>query len=216
MLNLGPGRETGEPQEARERTPPLMADLTLHAVQWCSQHGHPVLALRTSDQRFFIVAMTAEDAVALAIMPDAVDSGRPPRRLHTLVESIVAALEARVTEVHLEVGRDAVLRAFLHLSSPRGELSLPAHFADGVALAHRGRLPLRMADEDLMRVPLTPLGGSGAEGSSQDLPWDSPLSPPFSPVSAPEAFRALIDSLDLDDFGKRPGDESAPGADTIT
>jgi bifunctional DNase/RNase len=166
-----------------------MADLTLHAVQWCSQHGHPVLALRTTDERFFIVAMTAEDAVALAIMPDSVDSGRPPRRLHTLIESIVAALGARVTEVHLHVGRDAVLRASLHMTTPRGELSLPAHFADGVALAHRGRLPLRMADEDLRWVPLAPL-----------VPLEGAM-PVREPQTPPEAFRTLIESLDLDGFG---------------
>lgn len=180
-----------------------MADLALHAVQWCSQHGHPVLALRTADHRYFVVAITGEDAVALAPMPDALDTGRPPRRLHHLVESLVAALDARLQEVRLHVGRDAILRASLHLSGPRGELSIPAHFADGVALAHRGRLPLRMAEDDLARVPLTPLAPADAA-----IPEATPE--PASPAAmpAPEAFRALIDSLDLEDFGQ-PGRERA-------
>lgn len=180
-----------------------MADLSLHAVQWCSQHGHPVLALRTADDRFFIVSLTAEDAMALAPQSTAADFSRPPRRLHHLVEATVAALDGRLTEVYLHVGRDDVLRASLQIDGPRGSLSLPAYFADGVALAHRGHLPLRMADDDLRRVPLTPLVPNESE---------RPLPPPIAPKAAapaplpPEAFRSLIASLDLDGLGQPPAD----------
>ena len=169
-----------------------MADLTLHAVQWCAQHGHPVLALRTVDARYFIVALTAEDAGALATFPGEPDTARSPRRLYGLVEATVTALGARLTEVRLHVGSDDVLRASLRLSGKDGELALPAHFADGVAIAHRGHVPLRMADEDLERVPLAPL---------------APLSGlPASPHAAPPAaFRSLIESLDLDGIGGDAG-----------
>jgi hypothetical protein len=162
-----------------------MAELTLHAVQWCSQHGHPVLALRTTDDRFFVVALSAEDAGALAAWPGAGEAERPARRLHGLVEATVAALGGRLTEVHLHVGSDAMLRASLRLHGPEGEFALPANFADGVALAHRGRLPLRMDDEDLGRVPLTSLTASA---------------PAREPQTPPDVFRAVIESLDLDGF----------------
>jgi hypothetical protein len=165
-----------------------MADLTLHAVQWCAQHGHPVLALRTTDDRYFVVALTADDAGALAPIPDASDANKPPR-LYGLVEATVTALGARLTEVWLHVGRDAILRASLQVRGPQGDFFLPANFADGIALAHRGRLPLRMGDDDLGRVPLAPL---------------TPLAetdPATSRLSPPEAFRTLIESLDLEDLG---------------
>ena len=81
-----------------------MPDLSVHAVQWCSQHGHPVLALRTSDARAFIVAMTTDDAIAFATTPNASDASRTPRRLHRLVEALVAALSAKLSAVHLHVG----------------------------------------------------------------------------------------------------------------
>jgi hypothetical protein len=171
-----------------------MADLSLHAVQWCAQHGHPVLALRTSDDRYFVVALTADDAGALAQIPDSADSSRSPRRLYGLVEATVTALGARLTEVWLHVGRDAMLRASLHLRGPQGDCLLPANFADGIALAHRGRLPLRMADDDLGRVPLAPL---------TPLPEPGPATNPSLP---PEAFRALIESLDLDHLSGSAGD----------
>jgi bifunctional DNase/RNase len=171
-----------------------MADLSLHAVQWCAQHGHPVLALRTSDDRFFVVALTADDAGALAPMPDLSSSNRSPLRLYGLVEATVTALGARLTEVWLQVGRDAMLRASLHLRGPQGDCLLPANFADGIALAHRGRLPIRMADDDLGRVPLAPLTSLAGPD------------PATSRVSPPEAFRALIESLDLDHLGSLEDD----------
>jgi hypothetical protein len=105
------------------------------------------------------------------------------RRLHGLVEATVAALGRRLTEVHPHVGNDAMVRASLRLRGPEGELALPANFADGVALAHRGRLPLRMDDEDLGRVPLTSFTASPAVRE---------------PQTPPDVFRAVIESLDLD------------------
>jgi bifunctional DNase/RNase len=171
-----------------------MADLTLHAVQWCAHHGHPVLALRTTDDRYFIVSITAEEAGALAFLPAAVATELTPRRLYGLVEAAVSALEGSVTEVRLHVGGDNMIRASLHLRGPAGERVVPAHFADGVAIAQRGRLPLRMADEDLARVPLAPLA----------------VTAPSAPTPAPPtAFASLIASLDLDGLG---GDDAAPGA----
>lgn len=166
-----------------------MVDLTLHAVQWCAHHGHPVLSLRTGDDRFFVVAIAAEDAGALAAAPDPAAADRPPRRLYPLIERLLATLGARLTEVRLHVGSDHMLRASLRLHTPQGDAALPACFADGIALAHRGRLPLRMAPEDLDRVPLAPL---------------FPLPPNDADATPPEAFRALIESLDLDGLGREP------------
>ena len=49
---------------------------------------------------------------------------------------------------------------------------MPAHFADGVALAHRNQIPLRISAQDLALVPLTRLGESEVDSplSSQGLP----------------------------------------------
>ena len=179
-----------------------MPDLSVHAVQWCSQHGHPVLALRTTDGRAFIVAMTNDDAVAFATTPHSSDIGRAPRRLHRLVEALVAAFSAKLSAVHLQVGSDDVLRASLQIDGPQGEIMLPAHFADGVALAHRNQLPLRISAQDLARVPLMRLSEAEVEA-----PMAAPVPPPVSTerTEAPLAFRALIESLELDDFGPAPG-----------
>lgn len=179
-----------------------MPDLSVHAVQWCSQHGHPVLALRTYDGRAFIVAMTTDDAIAFAATPQSSDASRAPRRLHRLIEALTAALSAKLSAVHLHVGSDDVLRASLQIDGPQGEIMLPAHFADGVALASRNQLPLRITDHDLARVPLMRLSEAEAEA-----PLAAPALPPVAaaPPEPPTAFRAFIESLELDDFGPAPG-----------
>jgi len=179
-----------------------MPDLSVHAVQWCSQHGHPILALRTADGRAFIVAMTPDDAIAFATTPDSIDASRAPRRLHRLVEAMVAAFSAKLSAVHLHVGADDVLRASLQIDGPQGEIMLPAHFADGVALASRNQLPLRISEQDLARVPLMRLSEAEVEA-----PMASPALPPIvaERPEPPHVFRALIDSLELDDFGPAPG-----------
>ncbi|MCA9877839.1 MAG: hypothetical protein KC442_08655, partial [Thermomicrobiales bacterium] len=102
----------------------------------------------------------------------------------------------------LHVGADDVLRASLQIDSPQGEIMLPAHFADGVALASRNQVPLRISAQDLARVPLMRLSDTEVAA-----PLPSPALPPVSTerLAPPSAFRALIDSLELDDFGPAPG-----------
>jgi hypothetical protein len=158
--------------------------------------------LRTTDGRAFMVAMTTDDAIAFATTPHAGDVSRAPRRLHRLVEALVAAFSAKLSAVHLHVGSDDVLRASLQIDGPQGEIMLPAHFADGVALASSNQLPLRISTQDLARVPLMRLGET--EGDAQMV---SPTQPPVDTAhpEPPTAFRALIESLELDDFGPAAG-----------
>lgn len=171
-----------------------MIDLHVHEVFWCVQHGHPVLALRAAAaDRFFAVALAAEDAASLAIH----SNGRPGdhARFYPLLEAAITGLGARLTEVRLHVGADRILRASLFLSGPRGPLALPASFVDGILLAHRGRRPLRIVDADLARVPETTLPAVAPEPEADE----SSLAP----------FRHFIESLDLDGLG---GDRPSPSA----
>lgn len=164
-----------------------MIALLLHEIAWCAQHGHPVVMLRATADRYFAVALAADDAASLAAHAGQ-GPGAARTRLYGLLEATVAGLGARLTEVRLHVGGDRVLRASIVLTGPRGPLALPAYFVDGIVLAHRARLPLRMADEDLARVPLTTLPRAD---SAPELDHNPPLGP----------FRHFIESLDLDGLG---------------
>jgi hypothetical protein len=107
-------------------------------------------------------------------------------RLYALIESVIAGLEGRLAEVRLHVGPDVVLRASLRLTGPGGEATLPASFVDGILLAHRARGPLRIAEADLARIPLSP--------------FDRPR-PDDRAADPPEPFRRFVEGLDLTGFG---------------
>ncbi len=175
----------------KARTAVAMVDLLVHEVMWCVRHGHPVLALRLhGTDRYFAVAMAADDASALASHP-ATGTLTGRTRLYNLVESTVAGLNGHIVEVQLFVDTNAILQAAVRIAAPGGEFTLPSHFADGIALAHRRRIPLRMAEEDVSRIPaatVSPPAHHPEHASSMSL----------------GPFRDLIESLDLDEFG-HPG-----------
>jgi bifunctional DNase/RNase len=164
-----------------------MVDLVVHEIFWCGRHGQPIVSLHLAGtDRFFAVAMAAEDASLLAPEPPATASGRV--RLYEMMESAVTGLGGGITEVQLSVGDTAMLQAAVRIAGPDGELTLPAHFADGIALAHRQRVPLRMTDADVARVPPSTIpkpAPPAAQTHHRDL----------------TPFRDLIESLDLDEFG---------------
>lgn len=173
-----------------------MIDLHVHEVHWCVAHGHPVLALRVRDSdRFFAVALAVEDATALAAAPTPGSGNRT--RLYSLLEATVAALGGDISEVQLFVGAETILQAAIRFTGPQGDFTLPTHFADGIALAHRRHVPLRMADEDVARVPMS---------HRADRPTPSIGPGPQAPTSSatPSAlrpYRDFIDSLNLDSLG---------------
>lgn len=175
-----------------------MVDLRVHEVMWCAHHGHPMLTLHLSGtDRFFAVSMAPDDAASLATHPSP-GAATSRTRLYSLVESSIAGLGARLTEVQLFVGPDAVLRAVVRISGPAGNLTLPTHFADGIALAHRRRVPLRMTEDDIARVPSSP---ARPPRPVADHPGQVKLAP----------FRDVIDGLDLDDFGSLDGPDRPHG-----
>lgn len=165
-----------------------MIELQVHDVLWCAQHGHPVLTMQLmGSDRYFAVSMSHDDAAALAPHPSQpTAAGRA--RLYRLLESSITGLGARLTEVQLFVGDDGVLGAVARVAGPRGDLTLPVHFADGIALAHRRRVPLRMSEDDVDRVPAGP---AGTPRAARDAQGHVHLTP----------YREVIESLDLDDFG---------------
>lgn len=164
-----------------------MVDLLVHEIFWCGRHGQPVVSLRLAGtERFFAVAMAAEDAAVLAPEPPVTASGRV--RLLDLVESAVTGLGGHVAEVRLTVAERAMLEATVRIAGPSGEVTLPVHFADGIALAYRQRLPLRMAEVDVARVPPSSI-------PTLNRPTDARGHDSLEP------YRDLIESLDLDQLG---------------
>jgi bifunctional DNase/RNase len=177
-----------------------MIDVGVHEIGWCPCNGHPVLYLRVGDTGHgFGVAISPGDAQAMAARP--VDEGAERARVYALLETTIVGLGARLAAVALGLGPDRVMRAWLTLERPGGPLTLPAALPDGIVLARRARVPLRMAEADLER-----LAGLARPGSN---PGSARGSAPDGAPTPPAPFRDLIESLDLDGLGA----ESSPADD---
>ncbi len=157
-----------------------MTELVFEGVQWCADHGHPFLVLRTpAPSRHLIVAITVDDAQDLATIPPQSAGVRARSLLDTTLTHVGATLDS----VQLTFGSDRILRSRLHVTHDRDAFTLSAHFADGVALAHRKRSPLWMTEQDLSRAD------AASHGAGHQQP------------NVPDAFQHVIESLDLRGMG---------------
>jgi hypothetical protein len=189
--------------------PQTHIELVVHAVHRCVAHDHPVVTLRVRDtSRYFVVALAPDDARVLSPhWPPQGDPGR--RRLMQLMETVVSQLGGKLTAVELTVGSDRLLQATLRVATPRGGeqepegIAIPVYFADGLALAQWQWIPLRMAEADVARIPLSTWEERlGAGDDAPEAGSDADLGPAGEPATemTPSLvpFRAFIETLDLD------------------
>ena len=173
-----------------------MIEVCVHEIGWCPGHGHPVLYLRVGETGYgFGVALSPRDAQAMATHP--VEEGAERARLLSLLETAVVGLGARLAAVTLGLGPDRIVRAWLTLERSGDPLTIPAALPDGIALARREGVPLRMEEADVARLRAPagpPTAGTG--------------SPPGPRRSTDDGgpFRPFIESLDLDGLAPAPGE----------
>jgi hypothetical protein len=160
-----------------------MIYLDLHDIVWCPAHGHPALVYREAGGDLGVtIGVAAEDAQLLA----GVQGGGARQMLLRLLEEMIAALGATPVDVRLSVSDDRGVRAELLLAGPTGLTTLPIHAADGLIVARRAGVPVRMRPADLSRLR-----------READR---SPTAPESDPLAA---FRAAVEALDLDGLGDK-------------
>ncbi len=155
-----------------------MMELSIHDVEWCPHHGHPVLILREEGgDRYVAVALSAEDAQALSASACGTAASRV--RLCGTIHEMLAGLGARLYDVSLDLAENGLLRACLWLDGPEGGSMVPAHATDGILLARMAGLPLRMPDEDLKRVGHPMLSAKNTGGREASAPSEPDNLAPF-------------------------------------
>jgi hypothetical protein len=157
-----------------------VAELTLHDVEWFAERGHPLLVLGVVDRpnEYLTVALSTGDAQALAITPGC--DGVERLRLFGLVETMLNQLDAHLTGVEFTVGPTRSLQATLHIATGHDEFTVPANFADAVALGCRAAVPLTMSDAELAQAVGTATAQTRATREESG-----------------DAIRAFVETLDL-------------------
>lgn len=172
-----------------------MAELSIHDVEWCPHHGHPVLILReVGGDRYVAVALSIEDGQALSASACGTAASR--MRLCGTIHQVLQGLDARLYDVSLDLAENGLLRARLWLDGPNGGSMVPAHATDGILLAGMAGLPLRMPDEDLELVGRPRLSATDTRGWGARAPSEPDTLAPF---------RRFVESLDSQDTQDEPG-----------
>ena len=160
----------------------MLIEMTLGEVAWCAQ-GHPVLLLNEAcGPREVAVALSVEDAQALAPHPERYNSGRA-RCCDTLLDALLRS-GARLTGIELAIGPRGVLQAHLQGIGGHGTFSVPAHASDGFILSCRHHLPLWITAETLLRV-----GTTHDHADTHHAPRPAPPPDPLAP------FRSALDGI---------------------
>jgi len=134
-----------------------MIALKVHDVVWSSERGHPLVVLR--------VERPEPEFLSVIVSPD---------------DALLVALGAKVVGVEFRLQRPSTLVALVVVEGAAGSIvTLPANFADALAIAVRASAPIRIGEADLEAV--MPTRGAGTQ--------------------PPRAFRSLIESLNLSGIG---------------
>jgi hypothetical protein len=165
-------------------------ELAIHDVEWCRQ-GHPVLVLKEcAGSRTMAVAIEVEDARDIFREGDR-SSGLA--RACALALTLLDHFGATPESVTLQIEPEEILQSCLRIAQPGSELLITLNASDGLVLARQRRLPIRMAADDFARVAYR-------AGSARTQPAPAASAEPDDRRDDPlAAFRAVVESLDLDD-----------------
>lgn len=123
-----------------------MVTLTCHSVVW-DDDGCPLLAVQIgTEPRFITISLTPETLQALSAQTDTPDTGYA--RLIGFIQSLLANADMQSPTVEIRAGTDERLHAALIMDGPTGRVSVPIHTIDGLLLAHRSAMPVRLVASD--------------------------------------------------------------------
>lgn len=164
-----------------------------------------VFLREVSGERHLPIWIGPFEAEAIALELQGVQAKRPLP--YDLLKTIIGSLGGRITRIEVTELSDAVFYAKIVLDVNGRIVPIDSRPSDAIALGVRAKVPILVA-ESVMDEAGVELGGQGDddEGEGVEPPDAEGRATPPVPEEKLSVFRDFINSLDIDDLGKKQRD----------
>jgi bifunctional DNase/RNase len=176
-----------------------MIEMSIDSIRVSMMNYQRVVILREKDsERYLPIWIGPAEADAITIKLQGIISPRP--LTHDLMESIISKLGARVKSVIVSDLQNDTFYARLILDVKGDALELDSRPSDAMAIAIRADAPIYVEESVLERVGILI---DSETGKAIPQPKGEKGEVTEEELKRISAFRDLIDSLNLEDLGKR-------------
>jgi bifunctional DNase/RNase len=161
-----------------------------------------VFLREVSGERHLPIWIGPFEAEAIAMELQGVQAKRPLP--YDLLKTIIADLGGRIARIEVTELNDAVFYARIVIDINGRQVPVDSRPSDAIALGVRARVPILVAESvmDEAGVELASAGAEEDEGPSIETPTESTSATPINEEKL-SVFRDFINSLDIDDLGKK-------------
>jgi bifunctional DNase/RNase len=160
-----------------------MVEVKVQSIQVSLMTDHRVVLLKEVDsERVLPIWIGTHEAEAIAIRMRGVQVARP--MTHDLLGNMIAGLGGQVLRITVNALRDDTFYALITVRLDGHDVEIDSRPSDAIALAVRAEVPIFVEDSVMSQAGIVPDVDVSMEADEEDL----------------KAFRAFIDSLDLDDL----------------
>ncbi len=182
-----------------------MIEMTIDSIRVSLKNYQRVVILKEKlADRYLPIWIGPAEADAIAVKLQGVSVPRP--LTHDLLRSVVDAFGARVDSVVVNDLKNDTFYAKITLDVDGGQMEVDSRPSDALALAVRVEVPIYVEESVLDKAGILldkETGKPIAEEEERELFDKEGKKVTEEEMRKLSAFRAFIDTLDLDDFGKR-------------
>ena len=176
----------------------MLVEMVVESVRVNLQTYQRVVVLKEKgSDRYLPIWIGNNEADAIVIQLQSVPVPRP--QTHDLLKSVISQLGARVSHIVVNDLSEDVFFARINIDIDGKHVEIDSRPSDAIALAVRMQAPIYAEDAVLDKAGVALDADSEEEARPRG---EAPETVGGEPEKLPEAFRAFISTLDLDDLGK--------------
>lgn len=164
-----------------------------------------VFLREVSGERHLPIWIGPFEAEAIAMELQGVQSKRPLP--YDLLKAVVTDMGGRITRIEVSELNDGIFYAKIVIDLGGRQIQIDSRPSDALALGVRAKVPILVAESvmDEAGVELNGAGEDDEDSTEIESPTEREGAPPVSEEKL-SVFRDFINSLDIDDLGKKKED----------